>query len=333
MAGPNLPPLPRLPGRKALPPAPAPPPVTVAVAPPPPPPQKAAPASTIVDSTYEPQNPGFYYHAVARIRSALVPNIHHANDANDSETAARHCAALLDSGATPRGYEVPKIAKLMHAILSSEVLAAAGSNSEPGKILPFAQNAVSAHHNTPHSAQSMGPDGRYTGYTVDTGAPRTVPLQAGVMNEDQKSREKKRLEVIAQENGGRIPTREEAASRNREELARFLDISEAVRATALDCTCTHLSQRAHITGGGNTGTAALDVAVYELDQVIRIFHDAGLPTTGIDSMSEEELGIYQYPWPLLTLVADLSAREREIALANEEELPAAPSESTKGSEE
>ena len=270
------------------------------------------------------------------LRSALVPNIQHAPDGAAAEKAARHCAALLDSGATPRGYEAPRIAKLMHAILAGEVLAAAGSNSESGKILPFAQNAVSVHHNTPHSAQSMGSDGRYTGYAVDSGAPRTVPLYAGVMNEDQKRREKERLDAIAKDNGGRIPTREEATILNREELARFLDISEAVRATALECTRTHLSQRAHITGGGNTETAALDVAVYELDCVIRIFSEGGLPTTGIDSMSEDEraeLGIYQYAWPVITLAADLAARERDIALVSEEELPAAPPESTKDSEE
>ena len=335
MAAPNLPQLPR---RKALPPGPvaAPPPVTVAVAPPPPPPQKAAPPPAAADSTYEPQNPGFYYHAVAVIRSALVPNIQHEADGAAAEKAARHCAALLDSGATPRDYKAPRIAKLMHAILSSEVLAAAGSNSETGKILPFAQSAVSAHHGTPHSAASMGADGRYTGYTVDAGAPRTVPLSPGIMNESQKIREKDRLEAIAKENGGRIPTREEAAGLNREELARFLDISEAVRATALECTRTHLSQRAHITGGGSTETAALDVAVYELDCVIRIFHEGGLPTTSIGSMSEEEqaeIGIYGYPWPVLTLAADIAARERDIALANEEGPHAAPPESTKDPEE
>lgn len=336
MAAPNLPPLPR---RKALPPAPVAvsPPATVAVAPPPPPPQKAAPApAAAADSDYVPQNPGFYFHAVAVIRSALVPNIQHEADGVAAEKAARHCAALLDSGATPQNYKAPKIAKLMHAILSSEVLAAAGSNSEPGKILPFAQNAVSAHHNSPHSAQSMGSDGRYTGYAVDSGAARTVPLYPGIMNEDQKRRETARLEAIAKENGGRIPTREEAASLNREELARFLDISEAVRATALECTCTHLSQRQHVTGGGNTETAALDIAVYELDQVIRIFSDGGLPTTSIDTMPEEEraeLGIYGYPWPVFTLAADIAAREQDIALVNEGELPSAPPESTKDSEE
>jgi hypothetical protein len=116
-------PTPRLPSAESQVATPPPPPPPVAKpAPPPPPPMPAAREQTS-EGAYAPRDPNFFCAAKVQFYSALRP-VGHADksDRLNAETAADTLARFVDSGAVPKGFDIPEVAALKALILEKETL-------------------------------------------------------------------------------------------------------------------------------------------------------------------------------------------------------------------